>query len=223
MTELFTTGTDLAGLRELNSLSVVRALRGSPPLTITDLAVRTGLSRPSVGVIVQELAAGGWVTVVEPNGSVVGRPARRYEFNAGAGHVLGVDVGAHKILALLSDLDGKVVQTVRRQVTPQDNPDERLAALDQAIVDCLDQTGLAPADLWQVTVGVTGPVDATGRTTLFTPLPGWSEVDPVGHLRLRFSCPIRVENDCKLAAVAERWQGVAHDAADIHVQDFEAP
>jgi predicted NBD/HSP70 family sugar kinase len=215
LTELFTTGTDLAGLRELNSLSVVRALRGSPPLTITDLAVRTGLSRPSVGVIVQELAAGGWVTVVEPNGSVVGRPARRYEFNAGAGHVLGVDVGAHKILALLADLDGKVVQTIRRQVTPQDNPDERLAALDQAIVDCLDQTGLAPADLWQVTVGVTGPVDATGRTTLFTPLPGWSEVDPVGHLRLRFSCPIRVENDCKLAAVAERWQGVAHDAADI--------
>jgi predicted NBD/HSP70 family sugar kinase len=215
LTELFTTGTDLAGLRELNSLSVVRALRGSPPLTITDLAVRTGLSRPSVGVIVQELAAGGWVTVVEPNGSVVGRPARRYEFNAGAGHVLGVDVGAHKILALLADLDGKVVQTIRRQVTPQDNPDERLAALDQAIADCLGQTGLAPADLWQLTVGVTGPVDATGRTTLFTPLPGWSEVDPVGHLRLRFSCPIRVENDCKLAAVAERWQGVAHDAADI--------
>ena len=215
MTDPFTTGTDLAGLRELNSLSVVRALRGSPPATITDLASRTGLSRPSVGIIVQDLTAGGWVTVIEPNGSVVGRPARRYEFNAGAGHVLGVDVGAHKILALVADLDGKVIQTTRRQVTPEADPDERLAALDQAIVDCLIQAKLAPSDLWQITVGVTGPVDASGRTTLFTPLPGWSEVDPVGHLRVRFSCPIRVENDCKLAAVAERWQGVAQDAADI--------
>jgi predicted NBD/HSP70 family sugar kinase len=216
VTELVTTGTDLTRLRELNSLSVVRALRRGPPATVTELAARTGLSRPSVDVIMQSLVGDGWATIIEPTGSsVVGRPARRYQFNAGAGHVIGVDVGAHKILALVADLDGTVVHTTRRQVDPDADPQVRLTALDQAVADCLAQARLTPDDLWALTIGVTGPVDDTGRTTLFTPLPGWSTVDPVAHLASRYPCPIHVENDCKLAAVAERWHGVAQDADDI--------
>ncbi|MFD0591687.1 ROK family protein [Catellatospora coxensis] len=58
-------------------------------------------------------------------------------------------------------------------------------------------------------------MDAAGRTSFFTPLPGWKSVDLAGHLGGRFSCPIVVENDCKLAALAERWKGAATDADDI--------
>ena len=216
MTELVTTGTDLTRLRELNALSVVRALRGNPPSTVSELATRTGLSRPSVDVITQSLVADGWATTIEPTGSsVVGRPARRYQFNATAGHVIGVDVGAHKILAVLADLDGTVIHTTRRHVDPDADPHVRLTALDRTVADCLTKARLTPDDLWALSVGVTGPVDATGRTTLFTPLPGWSTVDPIAHLASRYPCPIQVENDCKLAAVAERWHGVAQDADDI--------
>jgi predicted NBD/HSP70 family sugar kinase len=209
------TGTDLTRLRELNSLSVVRALRGFEPSTVTELAGRTGLSRPSVDVMIQGLVGDGWVTVVEPTGSVVGRPARRYQFRAEAGHVLGVDVGGHKILVMLADLDGTVVHSTRSTVTIEADPATRLAAMDAAIEECLSGARMHPDDLWAITVGVTGPVDATGRTTLFTPLPGWTSVNPAEHLGTRFAAPIRVENDCKLAAVAERWQGVAQDADDI--------
>jgi predicted NBD/HSP70 family sugar kinase len=216
VTELVTTGTDLSRLRELNTLSVVRALRGSPPATVTELSARTGLSRPSVDVIAQSLVGDGWATIIEPGAnSVVGRPARRYKFNASAGHVVGVDVGAHKVLALLADLDGTVLHTVRRHVDPDAQPKARLTALDKAVADCLARTDLAPEDLWALTVGVTGPVDDTGRTTLFTPLPGWSTVDPIAHLAARYPCPIHVENDCKLATLAERWRGVAQDSDDI--------
>ncbi|WP_345637467.1 ROK family transcriptional regulator [Rugosimonospora acidiphila] len=211
-----TSGTDLNRLRELNSLSVVRALRGNPPSTVTELAARTGLSRPSTDVMAQGLVADGWATVVEPSGnSTVGRPARRYRFRADAGHVLGVDVGGHKILAIISDLDGTVVHSTRRAVTLDADPTTRLAAMDAVIANCLRGAGMVPDDIWAVTVGVTGPVDTTGRTTLFTPLPGWTSVNPAKHLGARFAAPIVVENDCKLAAAAERWQGVAQDADDI--------
>ena len=216
MTDQVIAGTDLARLRELNSLTVVRALRDQPPTTVTELANLTGLSRPAVDVIAQGLVSSGWATVVEPGGSsTVGRPARRYRFRATAGHVLGVDVGGHKILALLADLDGNVVRTARRSVAADADPAERLAALDQILAACLRESGKTAPDIWAVTVGVTGPVDATGKTTLFTPLPGWQTVDLAAHLRDRFTCPIIVENDCKLAALAERWKGTAQDANDI--------
>jgi predicted NBD/HSP70 family sugar kinase len=209
-------GTDLSRLRELNSLTVIRALRDQPPTTVTELAGITGLSRPAVDVIAQGLVTSGWATVVEPGGSsTVGRPARRYRFRASAGHVIGIDVGAHKILALLADLDGNVVHTTRSAVAADADPGERLAALDQTLATCLREAGKTGPDIWALTVGVTGPVDATGKTTLFTPLPGWQSVDLPAHLSDRFTCPIIVENDCKLAALAERWQGAARDANDI--------
>ncbi|MFI6484817.1 ROK family protein [Nonomuraea sp. NPDC050663] len=208
-------GADVSRLRELNSLNIVRAMRGQPPATVTELAGRIGLSRPGTDVVVRGLVTDGWVKVVEPDGSTVGRPARRYRFNAGAGHVLGVDVGAHKILILLADLEGQVLHSHRLPVSPDADPAARLEAVDTAITQCLSAAGMRPDRIWAVTVGVTGPVDATGRTTLFTPLPGWGTVSLTEHLAARFSCPILVENDCKLAAVAERWQGAAQDADDI--------
>ncbi|MET9825862.1 ROK family transcriptional regulator [Streptomyces sp. NPDC006349] len=211
-----TTGTDLSRMREMNQLSIVWALRGGPPSTVTELAGRAGLSRPAVDVLVRALVGDGWVEVEEPGpGSVVGRPARRYRFRADAGHVLGVDVGVHKVLAVLSDLEGDVVRTLRRPVAPEAPPAARLSEVDGVIDDVLRSAGMTPAEVWAVTVGVTGPVDAAGRTSLSTPLPGWTEADPVAHLAARFSCPVRVENDCKLSAVAERWKGVAQDADDI--------
>ncbi|GAA2206620.1 ROK family transcriptional regulator [Nonomuraea monospora] len=216
MTEQVTTGTDVNRMRELNALSIVRALRGNPPSTVTELATRTGLSRPGTDVIVQGLVADGWLTVVEPDGSsIVGRPARRYRFNAGTGHVVGVDVGAHKVLAMLADLDGTVAATSRLPVDPGADPAARLAVVDAAVDECMAAAGLSPGDVWAISVGVTGPVDASGRTALFTPLPGWASVSLAEHLATRFSCPVQVENDCKLAALAERWQGVARDADDI--------
>ncbi len=208
-------GADVSRLRELNSLSLVRAMRGQKPATVTELASRTGLSRPGTDVVVRGLVADGWVKVVEPDGSSVGRPARRYRFNADAGHVLGVDVGAHKILVLISDLEGTVLRSHRLPVDPDADPETRLEAVDSAITQCLAGAGMAPDRIWAATVGVTGPVDTTGRTSLFTPLPGWAAVSPVDHLARRFTCPIVVENDCKLAAVAERWRGAAQDADDI--------
>lgn len=216
MSDLPGAGADLNRLRELNTLSVLRALRDSPPSTVTELATRSGLSRPSADGIVQDLVGSGWASVTEAGGSsLVGRPARRYQFRAQAGHVLGVDVGGHKMLAMVTDLDGQPVATARHTVSPEAEPAARLAAMDATITEALQKAGLTTEELWAITAGVTGPVDATGRTTLFTPLPGWSAVDLIKHLGDRYPCPIQVENDCKLAAVAERWRGVAQDADDI--------
>src|SRR5690242_15817901 len=112
-------------------------MRGQPPATVTELADRVGMSRPGTDVVVRGLVTDGWVKVVEPDGSTVGRPARRYCFNAEAGHVLGVDVGVHKILVLLSDLEGQVLHSHRLPVEPSADPAARLDAVDTAITQCL--------------------------------------------------------------------------------------
>ena len=44
---------------------------------------------------------------------------------------------------------------------------------------------------------------------------GWNEVDVVGELERRFHAPVFVENDCKLAALAEAHFGAGHGAGSL--------
>lgn len=131
----------------------------------------------------------------------MGRPARRYRFRAEAGHVVSVDVGAHKVLTVVADLDGSVVASRRLTVQPGDPWATRLTAID--------------ADgVWAVGAASTGMVDPAGTVALSV-VPEWTGVDLAGLLADTFNCPVAVDNDCRLAAVAERWRRVAHGIDDL--------
>ncbi|WP_405149629.1 ROK family transcriptional regulator [Sphaerisporangium sp. NBC_01403] len=208
-------GGDLSRLRRLNSLAAIRALRGAEPLTLSVLAERTGLSRPSTKDVMDELVGLGWVEEVHPVSGTMGRPARRYRFRADGGHVVGVDIGAHKVLAALADLDGNVLAETRHTVDPDTPTEVRLDAIDKAVSGCLALAGLAREDLWALTAGTTGLVDPEGRIALSTAIRNWSGLDLAGRLAEMFPCRVLVENDSKLAALAEWQRGVAHGARDV--------
>jgi len=195
------TETQLSGLRELNALSVVMAMRGNRQMTVTELAGLTGLSRPSVDVIAHGLVDDGWAVVVEPDGSsVVGRPARRYGFNAGIGFAIGVDIGVHKVLVLLADLEGTPVRTARVPVAADAEPDVRLAVVDAVIDDELGAAGVTFDQVWAVTVGA----GRAPRPALLLPRPGRERLQARGagralagrgYRRRRHRLPARRDTD----------------------------
>lgn len=210
-----TTGGDLSQLRRLNSLALITALREESAQTMTDLSRRTGLSRASTEDVVRDLVERGWVAVVPPAAGTVGRPARRYRFRADAGHVLGIDIGGHKILAVVADLDGTVVHSSRAAVSPSLGRKERLAALGAVVGQALAGAGLAAEDVWAVGAATTGLVDGAGRVLLSEALAEWTGMDLAAHLRRLVGAPVLVDNDCKLAALAESWRGAARHAQDV--------
>ncbi|GAA3600938.1 ROK family transcriptional regulator [Kribbella ginsengisoli] len=208
-------GGDLSRLRQLNAMAAIRALRDDKPLTLTELAKRTGLSRASTEDVIRELIGRGWVAEAEPTAGTVGRPARRYRFRADAGRVLGVDIGGHTIRALVTDLDGEVLHSATVAVTPELGRKDRLAAIDRCVVAALAGADTTPDQIWSTGVATTGLVDGTGKVMLSDSLTEWTGVDLADHLRRLVPAPIRVENDSKLAALAESWRGVARYAKDV--------
>lgn len=208
-------GGDLSRLRQLNALAVIKVLQGRSSLTLTEVAKRTGLSRASTEDVVRELLQKGWVAEAGATAGGVGRPARRYRFRADAGRVLGIDIGGHKIRAVAADLDGNVQHAARVPVTPAMGRLERLEAVDRAVTECLEGAGLTGGDVWASGVGTTGLVDGAGKVMLSEALPEWTGVDLAAHVRRLVPAPVLVENDSKLAALAECWRGVARYAKDM--------
>ncbi|WP_055569092.1 ROK family transcriptional regulator [Streptomyces atriruber] len=211
-------GGDPSLLRRINSAVVLHALRAADLATLTEITRVTGLSRPTVEGVVEGLIEAGLVveSPAEDGGARrQGRPARKFRFRAEAGHLLGLEIGPHRVAAVLADLDGKVLGSASKSVSAEASADDRLERLRTVVADLLRRAGIARSSLRAVGVGSPGILDADGTVRLSTALPEWTGLQLGERLRRSFKCPVLVENDANAAAVAEHWKGAAADTDDV--------
>lgn len=215
MADMGLNGADLGRLRRINELAVIAAVRDSGDLRVAQIAERTGLARTSVGEVVRGLVGNGWLVGRVPVAEGRGRPAHRYRFRADAGHVLGLDIGAHSVRAVLADLEGAVLATARRLSEPAVPRERRLRTIDETVADCLAQAEIAAGQVWMTVAASTGWIDRDGQILMSGSIPDWAGVDLAGHLRALLGAPALVENDSRLAALAEHRRGAGQDVRDL--------
>jgi predicted NBD/HSP70 family sugar kinase len=203
-------------LRRLNSALLLRAIRSHGPVSRSELARATGLSKPTVNDVVDRLIGAGYVAeaVAERDGQPrrPGPRARLLSFRADLGHVLGLDIGANKVLAIAADLNGTVLAHERRKTTrtARENATALLGRVRATARAALDKAGVPPAALRAVGIGTPGVVDpASGRVSLAPQLGGWDGIPLARRLERSFPCQIFVDNEVHLAVLAERWRGAA--------------
>ena len=111
-------------LRRLNAAAVLRTIRADGPISRAELARVTGLSKPTVNGAVELLLESGYLTErVAGLDAATRRPgprARLLSFRGDLGHVLGIDIGANKVLVVVADLTGEVIGSVRRRTSARD-------------------------------------------------------------------------------------------------------
>ncbi|MEV8210643.1 ROK family protein, partial [Streptomyces sp. NPDC079189] len=173
-----------------------------------------GVSRPTAQDLTAQLLREGRLVELEASSGAVGRPARRFRFRAEAGHVVGVDIGAHKVLVHAVDLLGRTVAAQRVVVTPAMTARRRLKAVRGAIEACLAKPEAAGVRPLATGIGTSGMVDLAGRVVRSTALPGWTGLDLGHELADCAPGPVLVGNDIQLATLAECAGGVAVGVRD---------
>ena len=95
-------------LRALNERTVLDAVRESGPISRAEVARQTGISRPTVSLVLRSLLEDGLVreTVPEPEAPHYG--AVYYEAHPEVAVALAVDFGARTVRTALCDLAGEV-------------------------------------------------------------------------------------------------------------------
>ena len=217
MEKLLTSGSPQL-MRRLNAALVLRAIRDDGPATRATLQRTTGLSKPTVREVVEFLIKTGYVSESPADGTTrgPGPRARVLSFRADLGYVLGVDIGANKILALVADLNGRIVGSDRRATDGSKGAEVVLAESRTAARRALDEAGVARSSLKAVAVGTPGIVDpGSGRVTLAPQLAGWEGIRLAAVLGRSFPCPVLVDNEVHLSVLAERWLGAARGIDDV--------
>jgi predicted NBD/HSP70 family sugar kinase len=212
-------------LRQLNAAAVLRVIRDGGPVTRPEIARHTGLSKPTVKFVVEALLADGYIRESAPDNDAhprrPGPRAKVLRFRSDLGHVLGLDIGANKILALVTDLEGRIIASERRHCLDARDVEAVLAATCQIARRALHRAGVPVDELSAVAVGTPGIVElSSGRITLAPQLPGWENLPLASRLAESLGQPVLADNEVHLALLAERWRGAMQgidNALFVHI------
>ena len=204
-------------LRQINTAAVLRTVRQCGMASRPEIARITRLSRPTVNDIVESLLRAGYLCESPPDETTdTHRPGRKPHlvgFCADLGYVLGLDIGANKILALVADLEGRLVASERRRVVGLDDADAVLSVVSEAIRAALGSAGIDADGLISAAAGTPGVVEVpSGRLTLAPQLPGWEGLQLARRLEELLGRSVLVDNETHLALLAERWLGAIQEA-----------
>ncbi|GII96802.1 ROK family protein [Sinosporangium siamense] len=209
---------DRSLLRRINTHAALLRFRERPH-TVSELAEQLGLSRTAVEDVVRDLVDLGWIVQLdEPaRDARPGRPAKSYRFAAESGHVIGVDIGVHKILCIVADLRGEPRSSRRAEVGENAPAQERLSLTDAVVRDCLRAARLDMDDVWCAGIGSPGVIGKHGTVDRYggNGLPGWIGLDLAAEFKARWGMPVHVDSDNNLGTMAEHWRGSARGARDV--------
>jgi predicted NBD/HSP70 family sugar kinase len=209
---------DTARMREHNSALLLNLLFKQQGLSRADLSRMTGLSRSTVSAIIDALIEEHLVKEVGigVGDAKGGRRPTLLEFNDDAFAVVGIELGATHVHVVVTNLRAKVRASRDRQHAVIEQPSSTLAILPVLIRDCLREAKIDERALLGIGVAVPCPLDL-GRPEQLdaTLMPAWQGVDLGASLREHFDCPVNIDNDANLGALAERWWGAGTSGADL--------
>lgn len=199
-------------LRALNGRAILETLARRGPLTRAELMVATGLSRTAVTQVLRMLESAEAVTPAGLDRDTRGPAAGRVALHPRLGLAAAVHIDHHAAHVTLVDPTGAVRAEQHAPFPPHIDRVEHIAAL---IDSC---RGLAKGPLHLAVVGVPGIVTADGGIR--------DDQGPDGGvfrsaLSTRLGCPVRVENDVNLAALAELTSGAGSELASFVLLLFD--
>ena len=206
----------LSLLRELGEQAVLETIFRKGPITRPEIAAATSLSKPTVSAAVSRLEHGGLVRAAGRRGGQRGRKPVAYVVSSRAGFVVGGDIGGSNLRVAAADLFGEPICDLR-QPTAKDGGRAVGVQVLEMVSEVIDRAGADNGPPLALGISAPGIVDqASGRvTSLAYNVAPEGGFDPLEVLRDRFDLPVLVDNNVNLAAVGERWFGLARGVSTM--------
>lgn len=199
----------------VNEQTILDLLFARGPCTRSDLARLSGLSKPSISRITQDLSAALIIEEAGSRSSGPGPAAALYQVRSSAGYAIGIDLGRTKIQGAIVDMLGGQIDTKRLETDPRGG----LHVVEQMAFLCRQLERAKPSNggrLDHIAIASPGVVDPrTGRMRLVHNLLGFDRIDIAAELASLFDASIHVDNGVNMAAEAEHHYIAGHSVADF--------
>ncbi|MEU6845293.1 ROK family transcriptional regulator [Streptomyces sp. NPDC046716] len=212
----------LTRLRRSHEHSVLDLLRKHGPLSRAELGTRSGLSRTTLYDIVAGLVGSGAVVASTPHVEVRkrGRPVEKLSLNPAAGEAVGIDFARRAVHVAAVNFAHEVIGSASEPHNADLSWPERVDIAERLLgsLATVPSDDAAPAEsavhldaLSAIGVGVVGPITDPGSERAHA-----QGIDGLPDLlRKRFGVSVLIDNNTRLAALAEAVWGAAADSSDV--------
>ncbi|UEJ81616.1 ROK family transcriptional regulator [Brachybacterium halotolerans subsp. kimchii] len=198
-------------LREHNLSLCLRTLSSAPePLSRASLAARTGLTKPTVSKLIEELIGAGLVAEDAPLIHGTGRPMVPLRPARGTLLAIGLEVTADGVSCLATDLTGEVLAAADEPLAAAGNPPslviEACGRLVAQVRGAASAESPTPLPVVGACAALPGRIDPADGSVLSAPGLGWSDVPFVARLRERpelAGLAVLAQNDNRLSVLTE--------------------
>jgi glucokinase len=126
------------------------------------------------------------------------------------GYVLGIDLGATKILAAVVDQQGNVISTIKRKTHGERSIDDVIDRIARTAKDAVSEAQLDLGSIQAIGIGAPGVTNYDAGVVEFAPnLPDWVNVPLGPRLKEVLGVPAFVENDVNAGTYGEVTVGAA--------------
>lgn len=217
----------LTRLRRSHEQAVLELLRKHGPLSRAELGDRSGLSRTTLHDIVAGLVGNGSVVAGTPHVEVRkrGRPVEKLSLNPAAGEVVGIDFARRAVHVAAVNFAHDVISSASEAHAADLSWPERIDIAARLLATSATESSVGPAQggrpgtsgavhldaLSAIGVGVVGPItDPGSENARAQGIDGLPDL-----LRKQFGVPVLLDNNTRLAALAEAVWGAAADSSDV--------
>lgn len=187
--------------RDSSAKQVLRSIIDMEHPTRTALAKRLSLSQSGMTKIISQLQAARLVYEYASMDSKRGRHPVELRINADIGAAIAVRLNRDYVSAALCTIDGRVLFTSRRAVSPGDGPEPAIGCVAALVKDAAARSALP---VLAVGIALPGPFDVrNGRIAMMSGFPGWKDVDLKQRLSEAFPYPVYLDHDANCGARAE--------------------
>lgn len=208
-------------LKDMNRLKVYNLIRSTECVSRMEITRETGISAPTVLKIVDFLVGTGLVEAVGTGNATLGRRPQIFVHNPDRYHAIGIIHEGDYLKAGIANLNGGMVAFKR--VDARQPIKEVLGEVVYAVIDgLLAESGIDPASLLGIGVGLPGIFDPENRDIVTAPLIGLSGRTPIGGyldaMGGRYGLEVFADNDLNMEVQGEfRAQGLGETDDLVYV------
>ncbi len=197
-------------LKGINRMALVRHLCANPGLSRADLAGSVQLTKSTVGLLVRELIAEGWLVESESvaTGDLGRRPTPLY-IDPARLILLGAEIGVEAVRVVATSLVGQVVASVTVDHGARRGAAACIERLARALTRLRGQLDGTTQEVIGIGIGLPGGVDEATGFLHFAPNLGWRDVAFGEQLEAALAdsalagVPLFLQNEADVAALGE--------------------
>lgn len=194
--------TNNSDIRANNRKRLINTLFREGSMTKQELAVKLGISLPTVTLLLKEFLAKGFVTTGEVLDSTGGRKPTRMEPVYNIKYAVGMELSVHEVRIAAIDLGGNIIA---KDTHPYEleNSSEYWKKINAALMDFISREIERPERLLEV--GITLQIPVKEGTAMWTKCTTDKKRMNLEQASVCFEMPVKFQNSARMAAVAQVW------------------